>query len=1364
MSEPTPADPRDVLFSDSKSESHAIPGEETAHLPTAAASGSSAETVNHETKTPVLSQSLLQRAGQMNRADLLRCLQDDQRTRWKRRERFLAESYREQVPALRDDTEGFLDLVYHEIVLREDAGEAPNLEEYRRRFPEHGDSLSRLFDLHFKLGETSVRDGATVSFDSRTGPSSQPPVGPRGGLPGQVGGYEILDELGRGGMGVVYKARQVALKRMVALKMILSGGHAGAAQRERFHAEAEVVARLKHPHIVEIYDIGEADGQPFFALEYIEGGSLAQKLGGVPMPSLTAAVLVETLARAMHHAHQGGVLHRDLKPANVLLTADGQPKITDFGLAKQLDTEGRTASGEIMGTPSYMPPEQAAGKIKELGPSCDIYALGAILYECLTGQPPFRGATPMETVLQVLKEEPAPVRQRNPQAPRDLETICHKCLQKEPAYRYSSALQLAQDIERFRGGDSILARPDGLARKSIRLLRKRWQLVGTGLIIAAVLIVALTAFLGGRNVRRAAELDRQLQAGLEVESTAWSPALIEEQEQRIAELQLLAPDQAAVWREKLQQRFHSAILARIEQPRLDADDNAAIEQLIGVHAQRWPDSEQELRVRLQKRLREWQTIAELSPPFDGWESLVMPGVAKLQNSRLISQVTGEQWTVLGGGPAGPLRCEGYAEIEARWDESWLTARTIGLTLNSDQDRGYCFFLAVDSFYSRWGGREESTRRMSMGGPTPSETTFGDIVRSGGELYLQIWRNWECLREQAVIVPATALQFRARREGDQLECQVGSLEPLRFVDAVPLLGRGSYWLQWPSGVGLTSLRCRSLAQAGEPSLLERADGLLAQGRFEDALAAYQQSGLASGKTATEARYKKALCLLGLNRADEAGEELENAAASEGDRWPLLAAYRLWLLRLDRNQLDKAENIFEALAARARPQDILMFVPEEQRGNLVGRTALGSRSGLHYLRASAETCDYLAKTFRACELLQMPAFTLGAVQDVLVRNRWCAGQAEQALADAERWLVRCEKLEPVARLRSDRNVIVFTDWAWLKQGRGPADSREALERMNAWLTPVLALEDRFLVYGLNGSLCSCMLQRARLRGAVGEWAGAEQDIAVCERLLSIKDANPSYLVWSNLYLLKGFLCERRGDDAGKRAAWQRGTWKGFRAAMPRVTEKTAPVNAVYVSWFLHAATNQLEEGEAKAIMEAALAGEGDKAASQLLKIAGFSAAIVKEAMLSPRGVEFNRGCALGTISLPEFLRGPPRLLLREMWRIGAFGGNYSAPQEELIWKLSTDGMELYAKGAISPLQATQLGLCWKGITGPFGWGDVSPKLPPNVRGPTAYVFGKRMQQIQNPQAARIFFQSALVDAEPESNLLRLTKAELDRLDKK
>jgi len=200
-----------------------------------------------------------------------------------------------------------------------------------------------------------------------------------------VPGYEILAELGRGGMGVVYKARHVALNRVVALKMILAGGHAGPQELARFRGEAATVARLKHPNVVQVYDVGEADGLPYFSLEFVEGGSLERKLAGTPLPAEQAAALVEKLARAMAAAHAEGLVHRDLKPANVLLAADGTPKITDFGLAKKLDTAGQTASGAVLGTPSYMAPEQAGGKSKEIGPAADVYALGRPFTSALPG-------------------------------------------------------------------------------------------------------------------------------------------------------------------------------------------------------------------------------------------------------------------------------------------------------------------------------------------------------------------------------------------------------------------------------------------------------------------------------------------------------------------------------------------------------------------------------------------------------------------------------------------------------------------------------------------------------------------------------------------------------------------------------------------------------------------------------------------------------------------------------------------------------------------------------------------------------------------------------------------------------------------
>jgi WD40 repeat protein/serine/threonine protein kinase len=309
-----------------------------------------------------------------------------------------------------------------------------------------------------------------------------------------VAGYEILEELGRGGMGVVYKARHLRLNRVVALKMVLAGAHAGADRLARFKTEAEAAARLQHANIVQIYEVGEQDGRPFLALEYVEGGSLAQKLDGTPQPPRAAAELVETLARTMQAAHDRGVIHRDLKPANVLLTADGTPKIADFGLAKQLDVDaGHTPSGAILGTPGYMGPEQARGHTGAIGPPADVYGLGAILYECLTGRPPFKGATTLDTILQLLRDEPLPPRQLVPLVPRDLETVCLKCLAKEPARRYASAAALAEDLQRFLRGEPVKARPVGSAGRAWRWCRRNP-------VVAGLLATVALSLLSGAGV------------------------------------------------------------------------------------------------------------------------------------------------------------------------------------------------------------------------------------------------------------------------------------------------------------------------------------------------------------------------------------------------------------------------------------------------------------------------------------------------------------------------------------------------------------------------------------------------------------------------------------------------------------------------------------------------------------------------------------------------------------------------------------------------------------------------------------------------------------------------------------------------
>jgi tetratricopeptide (TPR) repeat protein len=383
-------------------------------------------------------------------------------------------------------------------------------------------------------------DGPTIEFKPPDAPATLTADGIGNGSPRPAPtdfappGYEVLGELGRGGMGVVYRARQIALDRPVALKVILGAAHAGPDQLARFRAEATAAARLQHPNIVQVFEVGEHVGAPFFSLELVEGGTLADRLRGEPQPPLQAADLIRTLARAVEHAHLRGVIHRDLKPTNVLVqspesavpspqsndnrlgTGDcglGTLKVTDFGLAKQAAADSKlTQTGAILGTPSYMAPEQAAGDGATVGPAADIYALGTILYESLTGRPPFKAAAVMDTVLQVLHDDPVPPSRLQPKLPRDLETVCLKCLAKKPEQRYSTAGELAVDLDRFLAGEPVRARPTSAVVKGWKWARRHPARAVVLFILAvplpALLAVMVYLWADARSARKAAEQDK----------------------------------------------------------------------------------------------------------------------------------------------------------------------------------------------------------------------------------------------------------------------------------------------------------------------------------------------------------------------------------------------------------------------------------------------------------------------------------------------------------------------------------------------------------------------------------------------------------------------------------------------------------------------------------------------------------------------------------------------------------------------------------------------------------------------------------------------------------------------------------------
>jgi len=474
----------------------------------------------------------LQGEGAEREALLVELAHVDLEFRLKAGEAARVESYLDRYAHLAEDSATVLELLAAEYELRRRREANLGWDGYAQRFPGYFEDLRR------RLACAPTLAGGRTALDTTAGERELP----------VVPGYKIIGEIGRGGMGVVYEALQLSLNRTVALKMVLSGFQGGSKGLSRFRAEAAILARLQHPNIVQIYEIGEAVGRPYLALEFVAGGSLAQHLRGRPQPVRAAAQLVETLARAVHAAHAQGVIHRDLKPANILLMDESEgardecgdlssralrlsslvPKITDFGLAKcagesggSPELRGCTVTGELVGTPNYMAPEQAMVPRQSVGPATDVYALGAILYELLTGRPPFTGETPLTTVLQVLHNEPISVTSLQPNVPRDLETICLKCLHKDPRQRYGSAVELAEDVQRFLRDEPIRARPIRVVEKLRRWVRRHpgpALLLTTGLLAPVVALITMS-LLSARLVRSTALESAAQQAELLEEAT-----------------------------------------------------------------------------------------------------------------------------------------------------------------------------------------------------------------------------------------------------------------------------------------------------------------------------------------------------------------------------------------------------------------------------------------------------------------------------------------------------------------------------------------------------------------------------------------------------------------------------------------------------------------------------------------------------------------------------------------------------------------------------------------------------------------------------------------------------------------------------
>jgi WD40 repeat protein len=626
------------------------------------------------------------------------------------------------------------------------AGRDLSVEDLCRECPERAAEVGPLLEALRHIAPPPAADAPTLAPPGPTaGPAAESaPVSPlrSDGLAG-VPGYEIDGELGRGGMGVVYRARQKGLNRLVALKMVLGAGHADRSDLERFRTEAEAVASLQHPNIVQVFEVGEHDGHPFFSLELCALGSLEKKLNGTPLPVAEAAALVRVLANAVQAAHAAGIIHRDLKPANILLQRgqstdytdytdkkkkekdlpgqppsgssnlrnlwiDCVPKITDFGLAKRLgSSSGQTRTGAIVGTPSYMAPEQAAGQ-KDLGPPADIYALGAILYECLTGRPPFRAATPLDTVLQVVTDDPAPPRQLNPLLPRDLETICLKCLQKEPARRYASAAALADDLGRFLAGEPIRARPVMLLERGVKWARRRPAVAGLmGLVVA---LTGLGVGLVLQQWWRAEEASRREAARAETEASARADA--ETARVLAGRKQTEAEASSRLAGQRLEQVHQAQRLARLTQYSTSIDR-----------------ARSELRARQPTRAAEWLNDCPLNGR--GWEWAYLKRQVSPEAVRCAGHA-GDVWVVAWSPDGARLATGGPDETIRLWDP-----RTGRELLVLDGHKGAVAGLAF-SPDGRWLASATATEKYG-----PFSTTWESAVR--GDVKLWDTRTWRVAR-------------------------------------------------------------------------------------------------------------------------------------------------------------------------------------------------------------------------------------------------------------------------------------------------------------------------------------------------------------------------------------------------------------------------------------------------------------------------------------------------------------------------------------------------------------------------------------------------------------------------------------------
>ncbi len=1082
-------------------------------------------------------------------------------------------------------------------------------------------------------------------------------------------------------------------------------------------------------------------------MEYVEGPTLADVTRERPLPPRKAAEYLSQVADAIEYAHQMGILHRDLKPGNVPRNKQDQVKVTDFGLAKQVESDsGITASGAILGTPSYMPPEQALGTREKIGPASDVYSLGAMLYAMLTGRAPFQAASTAQTLLQVINNPPVALRDLDPGLPRDLETICGKCLEKEPSSRYASAAELAADLRRFLAGEPILARRANAWERSVRWCRR--NPIGSALI-ASLGVAVVLSMLALNYVTRAQRLQRLSDLQTAFTSQLDQPRLGTEyllEMDRISEqVGALNADDAARMRSRFTQSYSEYLRQQIEQPRLeDAVRSQIAESLVAVRKRDSDPVWETLDQLLASSASRWETVMSLTPPFENITDVFSEEHVLQKDGELFIKVRDETRIAF-----VPTRVEtrGDVLIEVEFPDGWQKRRYLGIAVdcegNQDDDRHFELMLHAPTDLA-W----KALSNLPVLGKSPEAELQMDLLRQGVRL-----------GTKRVPRPASGpLRLVFRREGRQLQLQLNQYPPLQVEELFPLpasaeMANLAIWDLTEDGSGnlplsLSELKLSRRRLAPEPHPLEAGDAAYAQGNFVEALDHFQnRSADWSSELQKEAKYKAALALAQLKRRPEAEVLLAELAGGQDTNWRFRAYAQLWALALQAAEFEQAEFVSQQILADENFEELVVHLPRDTINQLVQ----------HYRESAVGDVDQfslpperLAEMERATSILEK----LGAPVDTIVDSLWDLANAYVMSDHADK------ALETVSRTLEEFPYDEDTLWGILnlyskvmhatglpypdaterlaryildEQGEplsGKADMLDILIRHHLSHDdpkPALALLKRDDLQSVFARTIDLQAEYCLLLGLALEMDQSPEEAQTCWRygLKLIRESNEDLDFWSagTLAILGGLTEEVVAED------------------VPRM------LSALTVDQLGGPVFDQMRQQFVT----------NDQIAS-----------IIRYLYRGPRGRQLLAAQYLNKYAGREaiFLMG--RNIGLEIGRQMVGGIEQAATFEfspELIEELSEfydHGQRLAWDHQLGHLQATQAVMAFRGITGFLGWAGLRSSTPQELHPPLGYVLGSHLANIGKVDAGRQVLAEVLPLAKDGSALKNAIEEKLTSLE--